>query len=50
MDLNELIEQQERCRNRLWDVHMQELYLATQKEINKLAEATVLVIESIDDT
>lgn len=46
--LNDLLEEQERCRNRLWDPDMQELYLAVQKEVNRMAELSTLVVDTIE--
>jgi len=45
MTLLELLEDQRRCANRLWDPDMEERYLALQKELNKMAELSTLVID-----
>lgn len=47
MTLLEILEDQERCRNRLWDPAMGERYLALQKEVNRMAEQSVLDIDPI---
>jgi len=47
MELKRLLEEQERCRNRLYDEEMIALYLAIQKEVNKMAEAEMLDIEML---
>lgn len=44
MDLLDLLEDQRRCANRLWDPDMVERYLALQKEINRMAELSTLDI------
>lgn len=45
MSLSDLIELQERCRNRLYDLEFQEAWLACQKELNRRAELSTLEIE-----
>lgn len=49
MTLLELLEDQRRCANRLYDPAMGERYLALQKELNRWAEAETLVVEAIED-
>jgi len=49
MTLLELLEDQDRCRNRLWDPDMNERYLALQKELNTMAEASTLVVEPLGE-
>lgn len=48
-DLLKLLEQQERCRNRLYDAEMVNLYLAIQKEVNTMAETSTLDISGMFD-
>lgn len=48
-DLLKLLEEQERCRNRLYDIAMVELYLAIQKEVNTMAEVSTLDISGMFD-
>lgn len=43
-ELLKLLEDQDRCRNRLWDPDMEERYLAIQKEVNRMSELSTLVI------
>lgn len=45
MTLIELLEEKARCRNRLWDVDMEERYLALEKELIRLANESTLVLE-----
>lgn len=47
MTLLELLEDQRRCANRLWDDDMAERYLALQKELNRMAEFSTLEIEAL---
>lgn len=42
MTLLELLEDQDRCRNRLYDDAMVERYLALEKELIRMAELSVL--------
>lgn len=46
MELNQLLAEQRRCANRLWDEDAQELYLALEKELNKMAELSTLDVEA----
>lgn len=45
MTLAQLLQEQKRCSNRLYDEEMQEVYLACQKVINKMAEASTLDVD-----
>lgn len=42
MTLLELLEDQRRCANRLWDPDMEERWLAIEKELIRMAELSVL--------
>lgn len=48
MTLQELLAEQKRCSNRLYDEHMIELYLAITKEVNRMAESSTLDISNFD--
>lgn len=48
MTLSELLAEQRRCANRLYDEFYQQLYLAIQKEINERASVENLDISGFD--
>lgn len=49
MTLLELLEDRDRCRNRLYDADMAERYLALTKELNKMADFSTLIVEEISE-
>lgn len=48
MTVAEILEDQRRCANRLFDPAMSERYLALQKELNAMAELSTLAIDPGD--
>lgn len=49
MTLAELLADQRRCANRLWDHEEAERYLALQKELNKMAEMSTMQVDQLEE-